>query len=293
MLWTVGVRVGARVGARVGVCVYVDIWRWLPCFIKKNRAWRLTCFRVPPHTRERAARPRRLRRMTSYADTTHVSLDCLRHCFFGLYFLTLAHAAFESGILLWQIDTLLDGKVQHFWGNTLWVVAWLRTLTVLTSGIVCLWMYVLFHSLTRFDLMEATVRLRLCLDLIWYAVLRTGVTVPTAWVATLSARRGTPVYDVLMGTVWYSAASVVLTAVLLVVGHCVFGDEPCGGCLGGHCHRGRVDAMATRTSTRCGPLPDPLQTAYVQEEAGPAADGCTTPPHSPRRDTLARLSGMF
>ena len=33
--------------------------------------------------------------MATYADTPHVSLDCLRHSFFGLYFLTLAHAAVE------------------------------------------------------------------------------------------------------------------------------------------------------------------------------------------------------
>ena len=130
--------------------------------------------------------------MAPYADTTRVSLDCLRHSFFGLYFLTLAHAAVESGVFLWQIDTLLDGKVQHFWGNTLWVVAWLRTLTVFTGGTVGLWLYVLCHSLTRFELMEAAVRRRLCLDLVWYAVLRTGVTVPTALVATLWARRATP-----------------------------------------------------------------------------------------------------
>lgn len=227
--------------------------------------------------------------MAPHADTTRVSLDCLRHSFFGLYFLTLAHAAVESGVFLWQIDTLLDGKVQHFWGNTQWVVAWLRTLTVFTGGTVGLWLYVLFHSLSRFELMQATVRRRLCLDLVWYAVLRTGVTVPTALVATLSARRATPIYDVLMGTVWYSATSVVLAAMLLVVGHCVFGEESCGG----RCHRGRVDATAEASSSRRHrPLPDPLQTAYVQE-GGPVEDGCVTPPHSPRRGALARLSGMF
>jgi hypothetical protein len=226
--------------------------------------------------------------MAPYADTTRVSLDCLRHSFFGLYFLTLAHAAVESGMFLWQIDTLLDGKVQHFWGNTLWVVAWLRTLTVFTGGTVGLWLYVLCHSLTRFELMEAAVRRRLCLDLVWYAVLRTGVTVPTAGVATLSARRATPIYDVLMGTVWYSATSVVLATMLLVVGHCVFGEESCGG----RCHRGRVDATAEASSSRRRPLPDPLHTAYVQE-GGPVEDGCATPPHSPRRGALARLSGMF
>lgn len=226
--------------------------------------------------------------MAPYADTPHVSLDCLRHSFFGLYFLTLAHAAVESGILLWQIDTLLDGKVQHDWGNTQWVVAWLRTLTVLTAGMVWLWLYVLFHSLSRFELMQATVRRRLCLDLVWYAVLRTGVMVPTAWVAMLSARRATPIYDVLMGTVWYSATSVVLAAMLLVVGHCVFAEESCGG----RCHRGRVDATAEASSSRRRPLPDPLQTAYVQE-GETAVDGCATPPHSPRRGAIARLLGMF
>lgn len=91
------------------------------------------------HTRERATHADRPP-MAPYADTTRVSLDCLRHSFFGLYFLTLAHAAVESGVFLWQIDTLLDGKVQHFWGNTLWVVAWLRTLTVFTGGTVGLWL---------------------------------------------------------------------------------------------------------------------------------------------------------
>lgn len=229
--------------------------------------------------------------MATYADTTHVSLDCLRHSFFGLYFLTLAHAAVESGILLWQIDTLLDGKVQHYWGNTVWVVAWLRTLTVLTAGMIWLWLYVLFHSLTRFELMQATVRRRLCLDLVWYAVLRTGIMVPTAWVSILSARRATPIYDVLMGTVWYSATSVMLAMVLLVVGHCVYGEESCGG----RRHRGRIDATTEESVSHRRPLPDRLQTAYVQEGegGGPVNDVCTTPPHSPRRSALARLSGMF
>ena len=228
--------------------------------------------------------------MATYADTTHVSLDCLRHSFFGLFFLTLAHAAVESGILLWQIDTLLDGKVQHDWGNTEWVVAWLRTLTVLTAGMVLLWLYVLFHSLTRFELMQATVRRRLCLDLVWYAVLRMGVTVPTAWVAILSARSATPIYDVLMGTVWYSATSVMLAAMLLVVGHCVFGEESCGG----RCHRGHVGISAESLSTRHRPLPDQLHTAYVQNETRVASDDCATPPHSPHRcGALARLSGIL
>lgn len=185
------------------------------------------------------------------------SLNCLRHSFFGLYFTTLAHIAIEVGILLWQIDTLIDGTVQHDWGNSLWVVSWLRVLTVLTTGIVFLWLYVLFHSLTWFDLMEAAARRRLCLDLVWYAVLRTGLAVPTAFVATFSARRATPVYDVLMGTVWYSATSVVVSMVFLVLGHYVYGDS----CF----HRGLVDATTEGTTQRS-PLPDRMQMAYIQDE---------------------------
>jgi len=210
------------------------------------------------------------------------SLACLRHSFFSLYFLTLAHVAVELGVLLWQIDTLIDGRVQHFWGNSLWAVGWLRAVAVATAGGVMGWLVVLWYSLTVFDLASLEARVQLVRGMMRYATVRTVVTVATALCAVLGTVRGTPVYDVMMGTVWYGAASVVTVACVLVVGTCIYGAG---------CHRGRVTQLPLQA-----PYTEEASAADDDDDGGDGGDGCTTPPplQSPYSWTFRtpRLSGV-
>lgn len=215
-----------------------------------------------------------------------VSLDCLRHSFFLLYLGTIGHLVGDCGLLLYQIDTLLDGAVNHFWGNSMWVVGWTRGLAITLACFVGLWCYALANSLTYYDLMYTHRQQSLAKWLVRVGISRTILLVATALVALHGARRGTPIYDALMATVWYLAASVLALCLLLVGGYAVYDETACACCW----HLGPVAAQPRIPSTA-------LNDAYKQEmtceprsltpmnEPHEFDDGCRTPPPTSSTDT--------
>lgn len=195
-------------------------------------------------------------------------IHVLRLSFCLLYFLTISHLAVESGILLWQIDTLLDGNVQLFWGNSLWSIAWFRILSVITAIFVFVWIYVLCHSLQWFDLMYASERKQLIKFMIHYASIRSIKIIITMVTMYHMMIRSTPMYDVCMGIVAYWTTSICIAGIVGIIGYLVYSP---------HLHRGQVG-----TELGTGPSQDFTESDSVyREEASESNEfenGCGTPP---------------
>lgn len=195
-------------------------------------------------------------------------IHVLRLSFFLLYFLTILHLAVESGILLWQIDTLLDGNVQHFWGNALWTIAWFRILSVVTAVFVFVWIYVLCHSLQWFDLMYATERKQLVNRMSQYAAIRCILVIITMLTMFHTMIRSTPMFDVCAATVIYWIISICIAGLVIVIGYLIYSP---------HLHRGQVG-----TELGTGPSRDLTESDSVYTEEASVSnefeDGCRTPP---------------
>lgn len=195
-------------------------------------------------------------------------IHVLRLSFFLLYFLTISHLAVESGILLWQIDTLLDGNVQHFWDNSLWAIAWFRILSVITAIFVFVWIYVLCHSLQWFDLMYAAERKQLVKFMSHYACIRIIKVIITMLTMYHMMIRSSPMYDVCMGIVAYWTISICIAGFVVVIGYLVYSP---------HLHRGQVGTELGTAPSRDITESD---SAYTEEASVPKEfeDGCGTPP---------------